>query len=213
MSPAAVRFDETTGLAPAIVQDAATGAVLMLGYVTAETLQLTEDTGFVHFWSRSRREIWRKGDTSGNTFAVDSIDVDCDADAVLLKVTPAGPACHRGTTTCFDEEVGDGSFESAPPFGELNALWSVITQRNRERPEGSYTARLLEGGTDLTGRKVAEEAVEVLLAAKNHAAGESADRVYEEIADLFYHVLVLLAERDLALAGALDVLHERRLSD
>ena len=210
-----VRFDDTTGLAPAIVQDATTGAVLMLGYMSADTLELTAESGFVHFWSRSRGEVWRKGATSGNSFAVESIHVDCDADAVLVEVTPAGPACHRGTTTCFDEipNQPEGVVQPAFRFDELNALWGVIDERSRLLPDGSYTVQLIEGGTDVAGRKVVEEATEVLLAAKNHASGESADRIHEEIADLIYQALVLLAERGLKPAGTLAVLHDRRLGE
>jgi phosphoribosyl-ATP pyrophosphohydrolase/phosphoribosyl-AMP cyclohydrolase len=212
VTPVTVKFDESTGLAPAIVQDTATGAVLMLGYVSAETLQLTTDTGFVHFWSRSRGEVWRKGDTSGNTFAVNSLSIDCDGDAVLIEVTPAGPACHRGTTTCFDATDDEGAAQSRFPYGELGALWDVITERSRVRPDGSHTARLIEGGVDAVGRKVTEEATEVLLAAKDHAAGAAAQHLHEEVADLLYHVFVLLAERGQTPAESLKVLRERRLS-
>ena len=206
-----VVFDAGTGLAPAIVQDARTGDVLMLGYVSPETLQLSVDTGFVHFWSRSRKEIWRKGATSGNTFTLESVSVDCDRDAVLFEVVPAGPACHRGTTTCFDDIGGPGE-QPRPSFGELRRLWATIEHRARHRPKGSYTARLIDGGVDATGRKIVEEATEVLLAAKDHASGGEEARLDEEAADLLYHLLVLLAERGLSPAGALDVLRERASS-
>ena len=210
-----LRFDPTTGLAPAIVQDAENGAVLMLGYVNAESLALTASTGYVHFWSRSRNEMWRKGDTSGNAFHVVSTSIDCDADTVLFLVHPAGPACHEGTTTCFNDPGSDAA--ARPSFansssGVLDDLWEVIASRVRERPEGSYTTELIERGVDGVSRKVVEEATEVLLAAKNHAAGESSDRLDEEVADLLYHVFVLLAERGVTPRGSLDVLRRRRLA-
>jgi phosphoribosyl-ATP pyrophosphohydrolase/phosphoribosyl-AMP cyclohydrolase len=186
-----VRFDER-GLVPAIVQDAKTGRVLMLGWMNAEALQLTESTRYVHFWSRSRQELWQKGETSGNTLTFVSMAVDCDGDAVLVQAEPAGPTCHTGAVSCFDDGLAD------PPQGfvGLESLWQVIASRAAKRPEGSYTTSLLEGGVDEAGRKVTEEATEVLLAAKDHAAGSADDtRVAEEAADLVYHLLVLLAER------------------
>lgn len=210
MSVTDVAFDPATGLAPAIVQNATSKAVLMLGYVNEESLELTAQTGYVHFWSRSRNTLWRKGATSGNSFEVVDTTLDCDEDTVLFRVRPAGPACHRGTTTCFDpvgESSGDGA--TAPPFDRLGVLWETISARARDLPEGSYTARLLGDGVDGPGRKVVEEATEVLLAARDHRDGGSPDRVHEEVADLFYHVLVLLAERGLDPAGALAVLEER----
>lgn len=199
-----IRFD-ADGLIPGIVQDARSGRVLMMAYLNEESLQLTEKTGEVHFWSRSRREIWHKGATSGNTMTVSRISADCDGDALLILVTPAGPACHTGSESCFDEP---GSFGSPlVPAG----LWPVIARRAVERPEGSYTAKLLEGGVDAVGRKLTEEATEVLLAAKDHEAGTgSSDRVAEESADLVYHLLVLLAERGLSPDDVVEVLRRRR---
>ncbi|HKZ29710.1 MAG TPA: bifunctional phosphoribosyl-AMP cyclohydrolase/phosphoribosyl-ATP diphosphatase HisIE [Acidimicrobiia bacterium] len=199
-----VRFGDD-GLVPGIVQDARTGRVLMAAYLNAESLRLTEETGEVHFWSRSRREIWRKGATSGNTMAVAGLSADCDGDALLIEVVPAGPACHTGAESCFD---GGGVRSEAlvPP-----ALWPVIVARSTDRPAGSYTASLLEGGVDAVGRKLIEEATEVLLAAKDHAAGTgSYDRVAEEAADLVYHLLVLLAERGLSPSDVAAVLMKRR---
>jgi len=195
------------GLVPAIAQDASTGAVLMLAWMNREALDLTCTTGQVHFWSRSRSAIWRKGATSGNTMAVTSITADCDGDTVLVSVVPAGPACHRGTTTCFDDASGspsaDATHRSATggiaPSG-IEALWRTITQRASDLPEGSYTASLIDGGVDATARKVVEEAGEVLIAAKNHAVGGDPHRVISETADLIYHMFVLLAERGLDLA-------------
>jgi len=200
-------FDER-GLAPAIVQDATTGRVLMLGYVNATSLSATKTTGLLHFWSRSRDALWKKGETSGNTLRVVDVSLDCDGDALLVLVDPAGPVCHLGTTSCFDPH--DGSPEQPAVFGTLDALWSTIIARRRERPAGSYTTSLLEGGVDACGRKVTEEATEVLMAAKDHDAGSGpADRIVEESADLLYHLLVLLAERGVDLADVERELERR----
>ena len=201
MIDADIHFD-AAGLVPGIVQDAETGQVLMLGYLNAESLRLTAETGFVTFWSRSRSELWRKGETSGNTLTVVDIEADCDGDALLIRARPAGPTCHTGAVSCF----GDATDRS---FGELDALWSVIASRAAERPPGSYTTKLLEGGVDAVGRKVTEEATEVLLAAKDNAVG-AGDRVAEEAADLLYHLLVLLAERNTTPGDVLDELATRR---
>lgn len=199
----AVRFD-SEGLVPGVVQDARTGRVLMMAYLSEESLELTRQTGEAHFWSRSRREIWRKGATSGNTLTVTNISRDCDGDALLIQAIPAGPACHTGTESCFD---APGVVKEAliPP-----GLWPVVVARMARRPEGSYTAALLDGGVDAVGRKLTEEATEVLLAAKDHAAGTgSSERVAEEAADLVYHLLVLLAERGLTPADVETVLLNR----
>jgi phosphoribosyl-ATP pyrophosphohydrolase/phosphoribosyl-AMP cyclohydrolase len=200
-----VRFDDR-GLVPGIVQDVATGRVLMLGWLNADSLRLTEETRQVHFWSRSRQELWRKGETSGNTLDLVDVAVDCDGDALLLRVHPAGPTCHTGTTSCF----GPGEPAAPQGFDQLERLWEVIARRNAERPEGSYTAALLDEGVDAVGRKVVEEATEVLIAAKDHAAGEGdRSRVAEEAADLLYHLLVQLAEREVAPAEVLTELRHR----
>jgi phosphoribosyl-ATP pyrophosphohydrolase/phosphoribosyl-AMP cyclohydrolase len=190
-------YDER-GLVPVVVQDANTGAVLMLGYANDASLEATEETGRMTFWSRSRGTLWEKGEISGNTMKVVDMRLDCDADTLLVRVEPAGPACHTGTTTCFgpaDAPSRDGSYGSA-----LSSLWATITSRAAERPSGSYTATLLDEGVDACGRKVTEEATEVLMAAKDHEAGAGpADRIVEESADLVYHLLVLLAERGIDL--------------
>ena len=178
------------GLVPVIVQDASTRAVLMLAYMNDEALDLTLETGQVHFWSRSRSEIWRKGATSGNTMAVESIDTDCDSDSILVSVIPAGPACHTGTVTCFNE---------TDTLRGIGTLWQTISERAEDLPEDSYTADLIRAGTDATARKVIEEAGEVLIAAKNHQFGGDPERIVSETADLLYHMLVLLAERGLTL--------------
>ena len=203
----AVRFG-ADGLVPAVVQDVADGRVLMLAYMDAEALAATLSTGEVHFHSRSRGRIWRKGETSGNVLRLVSLAIDCDADAVLLTVEPVGPTCHRETRSCFDPERAPGeraAERAAPPpsaqgFAWLETLWSTIDARAIERPAGSYTTSLLDGGVDAVGRKVTEEGTEVLMAAKDDAvASTTATRaaLAGETADLLYHVLVLLAERGL----------------
>ena len=202
MNPASVAYGPD-GLLPAVVQDAATGRVLMVAYMNEAALRRTLETNRVTFWSRSRNELWEKGATSGNTLELVTIAPDCDGDALLVAVRPAGPACHTGAESCFDADpAGTG-------FARLETLWAVISARAAARPEGSYTAALVAGGIDAVARKVIEEAGEVVLAAKDHAGGGPADRVDEEAADLLYHLLVLLAERGLGPAGFLGVLDER----
>ena len=175
-------------LKPAIVQDSATGRVLMLAWMDPEAERLTREGGDAWFWSRSRGRLWRKGETSGNTLAVDEVRDDCDGDALLVRVTPAGPTCHTGSVSCF-----------AP------ALWRTIAQRALERPEGSYTTQLLEAGVGACARKVGEEAVELSVAALD----ESDERVVEEAADLVYHLYALLAARGLDVAAVEDELARR----
>lgn len=175
-------------LKPAIVQDAATGRVLMLAWMDEEAERRTRETNEAWFWSRSRGRLWRKGETSGNTLAVEELRDDCDGDALLLRVRPSGPACHTGSTTCF-----------AP------ALWRTIAARALERPDRSYTASLLAAGVGACARKVGEEAVELSVAALD----ESAERVVEEAADLVYHLYVLLAARGVDVAQVEDELRLR----
>jgi phosphoribosyl-ATP pyrophosphohydrolase/phosphoribosyl-AMP cyclohydrolase len=175
-------------LRPAIVQDSASGRVLMLAWMNDEAERLTREQGEAWFWSRSRERLWRKGETSGNTLAVDELRDDCDGDALLLRVTPAGPACHTGSVSCF-----------AP------ALWRTIAQRALERPAGSYTTELLDAGIGACARKVGEEAVELSVAALD----EPDERVVEEAADLVYHLYVLLAARGLDIAAVEDELARR----
>jgi phosphoribosyl-ATP pyrophosphohydrolase/phosphoribosyl-AMP cyclohydrolase len=163
-------------LKAAIVQDAADGRVLMLAWMDDEALLRTRETGEAWFWSRSRRRLWRKGETSGNTLAVEEIRDDCDGDAILLRVRPAGPACHTGSRSCF------------APW-----LWRRVAERAKERPEGSYVAKLLDAGPATVARKVGEEGVEAALA----GATESDERLVEELADLWFHTYVLLAARGL----------------
>src|ERR687886_2794844 len=175
-------------LRAAVVQDAGTGRVLMLAWMDDEALRRTRATGEAHFYSRSRRALWHKGETSRNTLAVEELRDDCDGDAILLRVRPNGPACHTGSVSCF-----------AP------SLWRTIAERARERPPGSYTTALLEEGTASCARKVGEEAVEVVTA----ALAESDARVVEEAADLIYHLYVLLAARGLDPAHVEDELARR----
>jgi phosphoribosyl-AMP cyclohydrolase / phosphoribosyl-ATP pyrophosphohydrolase len=196
----AIAFDDR-GLVPCIVQDWRTGEVLTLAYMNAEALELTRSTGEMHFWSRSRGELWRKGATSGNVQRLRALRVDCDRDAVLALVEPAGPACHTGERTCFFA----GDLEPAAPHEALPALERTIAARAQERPAGSYTTTLL-GDPALAGAKVAEEAEEVVRAARE----ESDERVAEEAADVLYHLLVLLRGRGLSLTDAERVLDERR---
>lgn len=198
-----MRFD-AAGLVPAIVQDPRTGRVLMVAYMSEQAIVETKNSGLVHLWSRSRRRLWKKGETSGNTLAISEMRPDCDGDALLVLAVPEGPTCHEGTATCFDDgPLGQG-------FASLEALWSTIESRLRTRPEGSYTASLTAGGPDEAGRKVVEEATEVLMAAKDHANGTADNtRVAEEAADLVYHLLVLLAERGVAARDVIAVLDSR----
>jgi phosphoribosyl-ATP pyrophosphohydrolase/phosphoribosyl-AMP cyclohydrolase len=205
-----VRFGPD-GLVPAIVQDVRDGRVLMLAWMDAEALAATLETGDVHFHSRSRDRLWRKGEESGNVLRLVGLDADCDQDALLVTADPIGPTCHRGTRSCFDADGAPAARETQG-FAWLEALWSTIAARAAERPAGSYTTSLLDGGVDAVGRKVTEEATEVLLAAKDDAVASSAatrDALAGEAADLLYHALVLLAERGLPPAAVIDTLRGR----
>ncbi|HZL55234.1 MAG TPA: bifunctional phosphoribosyl-AMP cyclohydrolase/phosphoribosyl-ATP diphosphatase HisIE [Solirubrobacteraceae bacterium] len=195
-----IAYDER-GLVACIVQDWASGEVLTLGYMNALALERTRATGELHLWSRSREELWHKGATSGNTQAVRALRLDCDGDAVLALVEPAGPACHTGERTCFHR----GELEPPAPHEVLPALERTLEQRAHERPTGSYTVALLED-PPLIGEKVMEEAEEVARAARE----ESDERVDEEAADVIYHLLVLLHSRRRSLRDAEAVLDGRR---
>jgi len=223
-----------------VVQDADDGRVLMLGWQDAEALAATIATGQAHFHSRSRGALWKKGETSGNTLTVVSLELDCDADAVLITARPAGPTCHTEARSCFDlepdapaAEVGNAEAPATtevsapsgalpltepPPrqdFAWLEQLWSTIDERARTRPAGSYTSRLLDAGVDATARKVAEEATEVVMAAKDDAAAQRLDaerpraELAGELADLLYHSLVLCAERGLPPSEVIEALKSR----
>jgi phosphoribosyl-ATP pyrophosphohydrolase/phosphoribosyl-AMP cyclohydrolase len=204
------------GLVPAIAQDAADGRVVMLAWMDAEALSVTLETGVVHFHSRARDRLWRKGETSGHELRLLGLALDCDADALLLQVDPIGPTCHRGTRSCFDLE-GASPGRTTQDLAWLETLWATIAARAAERPSGSYTSSLLDGGVDVVGRKVTEEATEVLIAAKDDAAAaaDGADRsatrdaLAGEAADLLFHALVLLAERDVPPSAVIDVLRGR----
>jgi phosphoribosyl-AMP cyclohydrolase / phosphoribosyl-ATP pyrophosphohydrolase len=186
MDLSTIRYN-SAGLIPAVVQDATSGEVLMLAYMNPESIQKTLDTGETHFWSRSRRELWHKGETSGNVQKVKSIAVDCDGDTLLVKVEQVGNACHTGAHSCFFIHMFGEDIRRSP--GEvLDRLAGVIHQRNLDRPEGSYTTKLLNAGLDRILKKVGEEAGEVIIAAKNQSKPE----IMWEVADLLYHVLVML---------------------
>jgi phosphoribosyl-ATP pyrophosphohydrolase/phosphoribosyl-AMP cyclohydrolase len=175
-------------LRPAIVQDAESGRVLMLAWMDDEAERRTRESGEAWFWSRSRQEYWHKGATSGNTLAIEELRDDCDGDTLLMRVRPAGPACHTGSLSCF-----------AP------GLWRTISERAAQRPEGSYTTKLLDEGVAAVARKVGEEAVEVVTA----ALAESDERVVSEAADLIYHLYVLLVSRGLDIAEVEEELARR----
>ncbi|MCL6440481.1 MAG: bifunctional phosphoribosyl-AMP cyclohydrolase/phosphoribosyl-ATP diphosphatase HisIE [Thermoleophilum sp.] len=194
-----VVFDER-GLVPCIVQDWSSGEVLMLAYMNREALERTLASGEVHFWSRSREALWRKGDTSGNVLRLRGLRLDCDGDALLALVEPAGPTCHTGERTCFHR----GGLQPAP-HEALPALERVIAERARSRAEGSYTVQLL-ADPELARAKVSEEAEEVVRA----AASESERRLAEEAADLLYHLAVLMAQRNVPLGAAYEELNARR---
>jgi phosphoribosyl-ATP pyrophosphohydrolase/phosphoribosyl-AMP cyclohydrolase len=192
---------DSDGLVPCVVQDWATGEVLMLAYMNEQALARTRESGELHLWSRSRGEPWHKGATSGNTQSVRALRIDCDGDTVLALVEPAGPACHTGERTCFHR----GQLEPGAPFQTLSDLERTLRERAEQRPEGSYTVELLDDPARI-GEKVMEEAEEVSRAARQ----ESDDRVDEEAADVLYHLLVLLRSRGRSLADAERVLDGRR---
>ncbi|MFM1887433.1 MAG: hypothetical protein RL026_2590 [Pseudomonadota bacterium] len=185
-------WDKAGGLLPAIVQDAATGDVLMLAYMNRESLRETLQRGRVVFFSRSRQALWEKGETSGNSLLLVDIQADCDSDTLLVQARPAGPACHRGTPTCF----GDGARREPSGLAFLEELDGVLTRRMADRPAGSYVARLLERGPRRIAQKVGEEGVEVALAA---AAADVAE-LKSESADLLFHLMLLLKVHGLSLA-------------
>ena len=200
LDPSDVVFDEY-GLVPCVIQDWRSGEVLTLAYMNAEALKRTLQSGEVHLYSRSREEQWHKGATSGNTQAVKALRLDCDGDAILALVEPAGPACHTGERTCFHR----GEVHPHAPHEALPILERVIAQREAERPDRSYVVRLLDDA-QLAGAKVEEEAEEVV-----HAAhGETDDRVDNEAADLVFHLAVLLHSRGRSLTNAAEVLLGRR---
>jgi len=196
-----VNFAKGDGLAPAVIQDARTGQVLMLGYMDRTALRQTLRTGRVWFWSRRRRQLWLKGETSGHYFHVVEVRADCDRDALLIQVRPEGPACHTGAVSCFSRRA------EPPRLGPvLEELYAVIDRRRRERPPGSYTTSLFKAGLDRMAQKVGEEAIEVVIAAK----GRRRARLTSEAADLLYHLAVLLAARGVRGPHLAEELERRR---
>ena len=191
-------WNKGEGLLPAIVQHAQTGEVLMLGYMNAEALDVTQRTGHVTFFSRSKQRLWTKGESSGHVLALQSIRVDCDADTLLVLAMPHGPTCHTGTSSCFGDAV-------RPPLGFLAELDALVAQRHAERPEGSYTTRLFEGGVRRIAQKVGEEGVETALA----GVAQGDEELLGEAADLVFHLTVLLRARGLSLTDVAALLVKR----
>ena len=189
-------WDKQDGLLPAVVQDADTRRVLMVGYMNREALQVTLDTGKVTFFSRSKQRLWTKGESSGHVLAMLAIEADCDRDTLLVQARPHGPTCHLGTTSCFPSAPGD----------VLGALQALIRTRDAERPPGSYTTKLFEAGIKRIAQKVGEDGLETALA----AVAEEDGALLGESADLLYHLVVLLQARGLSLADALKVLEQRQ---
>lgn len=217
-----IRYD-SRGLVPAVVQDSATREVLMVAWMNQQALQLTVETGEAHYWSRSRQELWHKGATSGNTQKMREMYLDCDGDTLLLKVEPAGPACHTGAVSCFYRQLGSAgkypdegtkpSREKAEPGtqdrgisdGLIDELYWVLLDRKRQPSPNSYTSALLSDEEEIA-KKIGEEAIEVILA----AASQGRERLVEESADLIYHLLVLLVANDLTWEDVLSELARRR---
>lgn len=185
-----LRFD-AHGLVPAIVQDVESGQVLMLAYMNEESLQKTLESGQTWFWSRSRKQLWHKGETSGNVQDVKEITYDCDADTLLIKVVQTGVACHTGERSCFYNHLYREGEKPAASYDIINQVYDVVMSRKAEMPEGSYTTYLFEKGIDKICKKVGEESAEVIIGAKNR----SKDEVIYEVSDLLYHLMVLLAEQ------------------
>ncbi|MFV0351531.1 MAG: bifunctional phosphoribosyl-AMP cyclohydrolase/phosphoribosyl-ATP diphosphatase HisIE [Oscillospiraceae bacterium] len=200
-----LRFDER-GLIPAVVQHEDTGEILMLAYMNAESLALTLQEGKTCFWSRSRQELWRKGATSGNTQTVVGIDVDCDADTLVVRVRPAGPACHTGETSCFYRNLQGA--EAGKRFS-LSSLYNLVEGRSKKPVEGSYTSYLFEKGREKILKKVGEENTEVVIAAMKN---DKAETVFE-LADVCYHLLVLMAEMGISPAEVQQELASRHVVD
>lgn len=191
-----IDFEKSGGLVPAIIQHACTGQVLMLGYMNEEALERSQSEGKVTFFSRSKNRLWTKGETSGNFLITEEIRVDCDKDALLIKAFPLGPTCHTGSVSCFNEETSKGF---------LYELEKVIEQRISENPEGSYTAKLFNRGVNKVAQKVGEEAVELVIEAKDN----NLDLFKNEAADLLYHLIILLKTKNLKLCDIEEILKER----
>ncbi|MGN0224625.1 MAG: bifunctional phosphoribosyl-AMP cyclohydrolase/phosphoribosyl-ATP diphosphatase HisIE [Prevotella sp.] len=194
-----IDFEKSGGLVPAIIQDATTNNVLMLGYMNEEAYKRTVATGKVTFWSRSRKTLWTKGETSGNFLNLVSISVDCDNDTLLVKVHPEGPVCHKGTDTCW------GEVNNFNPLLFLSELQDFIEKRHEEMPEGSYTTSLFKDGLNRMAQKVGEEALEAVIEAVNGTD----DRLVYEASDMFYHLIVLLTAKGLRIEDVARELLER----
>ncbi|MGA7672787.1 MAG: bifunctional phosphoribosyl-AMP cyclohydrolase/phosphoribosyl-ATP diphosphatase HisIE [Nitrolancea sp.] len=200
-----INFDEH-GLVPAIVQDAVSGDVRMLGYMNRESLGLTLQTGNVHFWSRSRAKLWMKGESSGNVLHVVDLRMDCDGDTLLVRVRADGPTCHLGTETCFDDGLLATLEEPAASSRVVDEVAAVVADRRQNPVDGSYTSYLLAEGVDKIGKKIGEEAAEVIIAAKN----EDSATIAAESSDLIYHLLVMLEATGVDVEKVWDVLATRR---
>ena len=200
MNPSELKFDQN-GLIPAIVQDRSTRQVLMLAYMNQDALQKTLDTRLVTFYSRSRQQLWTKGETSGNTLDLVQIQADCDSDTLLITARPNGPACHTGNTSCFFEN----EFSIDEAYGFLKQLEDLLRSRKHEMPKGSYTSRMFAKGLDKITQKVGEEAVETVIASKNDDEGEF---IYEA-SDLLFHLLMLMVEKEVPFAKLIDELKRR----
>ena len=201
----ALKFDEK-GLIPAIVVDASSGGVLTLAYMNRESLEISIREGRTCFWSRSRQELWRKGETSGNVQHIVDVTADCDRDALVVRVNKDGPACHLGTDSCFNHKVFEGG--AAEPFS-VRGLYSLLEGRKADLPEGSYTTYLFQKGIDKILKKVGEECTEVIIAGK---AGDRRETVYE-IGDLMYHVMVLMVEMGISVDEVMAELASRHVID
>ncbi|GEN54377.1 bifunctional phosphoribosyl-AMP cyclohydrolase/phosphoribosyl-ATP diphosphatase HisIE [Halobacillus faecis] len=200
-----IQYD-AQGLVPAIVQDAKSKAVLTLAYMNEESLKKTLEIGETVFYSRSRQELWHKGETSGNTQEVRSIHYDCDQDALLVQVVPSGPACHKGDYSCFSEELTESETKlKENRYQILDELQTVLADRKATLPEGSYTSTLFQEGVDRIAKKIGEEAGEVIIAAKN----DDPEEIALESADLLFHLLLILTDRQVPLDDVLDVLEKR----
>ena len=194
-----IDFEKMGGLVPAIVQDADTRQVLMLGYMNPEAYEKTMETGKVTFWSRSRQTLWTKGETSGNFLELVEMKVDCDNDTLLVKVHPLGPTCHTGTDTCWGEE------NNGLPLAFLSELQDFIERRHEEMPEGSYTTRLFRDGVNKMAQKVGEEALETVI----EAVGGTNEKLVYEAGDMVYHLLVLLTSKGLRIEDIAQELQRR----
>lgn len=201
---------DAAGLVAGVVQHAGTGEVRMVGYLSPESLEMTKETGFVHFFSRSRQKLWKKGETSGNVLEVVDITTDCDGDVLLIRALPHGPTCHTGEETCFFSAPLHRNTSVDVPATDrvVDEVAAVIASRRAELPEGSYTTYLFTEGIDKIGKKIGEEAAEVIIAAKNGDPGPLA----QEASDLIYHLLVMLEAADVPLDDVWRVLSQRRRS-